>query len=320
MFRRKKVLVTGGTGLVGSHVVEELLKFNADVTITLHNTPNFFGEQINVVKADLTDYEQCTQAVKGMDYIIHCAALSGGLGKHQSDPLSTLKPNLRMTLNILEAIEQYPPECFHFTSNNSVYPDGNHPMKENEVQVPTWGLAAHYSQIKLLGETYCRHLYERKNIKIAITRGGNAYGKHDNYDPLGSHTVPANIRKAVERQNPFVIWSDGNSVRDYTHASDIAKGILLSMEKYAIADPINIASGRAASVNELVQLICKLDGYDDVKFIHDLSKPGGPKTKLMDTAKMKEKLDFSPKVNLEDGLKEAIEWFRENAYSNEKHS
>jgi GDP-L-fucose synthase len=315
VYKGKNVLVTGGTGLVGSHVVEELLKQDANVTITTHTKENIFPSSVKAIHADLTNMESCRSAVKDRDYVIHCAAVSGGLGKHKTDPLSTLKPNLRITANILEAIEEYPPDVFHFTSNNSVYPDEDHPMREGEARPPITGLASHYSQLKLLGESYCRILFEKKNIKIAITRGGNAYGKNDNYDPESSHTVPANIRKAVERQNPFVIWGYGTNIRDYTHASDIAKGILRAMEMYAVADPVNIATGVATSVNELVRKTCVIAGHNSVKFSHDTSKPGGPNVKLMDTTKMKEKLKFSPQVSLETGLKESVDWFVNNVYN-----
>lgn len=311
------MLVTGGTGLIGSHVVEELLKRQANVIVTTHQKESIFGDSVNAIQADLTSIEACRSAVREKDYIIHCAAVSGGLGRHLSDPLSTLKPNLRITTNILEAIEQYPPDVFHFTSNNSVYPDEDHAMKEEEARPPITGLASHYSQLKLLGESYCRILFERKNIKIAITRGGNAYGKNDNFDAESSHTVPANIRKAVERQNPFVIWGDGTNIRDYTHASDIAKGILRAMELYAVADPVNIATGIATSVNELVRKICVIAGHNTVRFTHDNSRPSGPNVKLMDVTKMKEKLRFTPQVSLETGLKESVNWFVKNVYSKE---
>jgi GDP-L-fucose synthase len=317
VFKHKNVLVTGGTGLIGSHVVEELLKQQANVTISVHTKQNIFPGSVTAVQTDLTNMASCRTLVKDRDYIIHCAAVSGGLGKHSNDPLSTLKPNLRMTANILEAIEEYPPEVFHFTSNNSVYPDEAHPMNEEEARPPITGLASHYSQLKLLGESYCRILFERKSIKIAITRGGNAYGKNDNYNPESSHTVPANIRKAVERQNPFLIWGDGTNIRDYTHASDIAKGILRAMEVYAVADPVNIATGIATSVNDLVKKICVIAEHNAVRFEHDTSKPGGPKVKLMDTAKMKEKLGFMPQVSLDRGLKESVQWFVDNVYANE---
>jgi nucleoside-diphosphate-sugar epimerase len=298
-------------------VVEQLLGQQANVTITTHLKHNIFSDRVEAINANLEDLESCKAAIKDRDYVIHCAAVSGGLGKHFKDPLSTLKPNLRITANILEAIEEYPPDVFQFTSNNSVYPDGEWPMKEDEARPPVHGLAAHYSQLKLLGETYCRILFERKNIKIAITRGGNAYGRNDNYDSEQSHTVPANIRKAVERQNPIVIWGDGTNVRDYTHASDIAKGILRAMERYAVADPVNIATGIPTTVDGLVKKICEIAGYNPT-LTHDASKPSGPKVKLMDTTKMEEKLGFSSQTTLDEGLRDSINWFIDNIYSNEK--
>ena len=110
MWTNKKVLVTGGTGLVGSHCVNELLKKNCNVKILIHNTPNFFGDAVECINGDLTNYETASNAIKDVDYVIHAAAQSGGLGKNLNDPLSTLIPNARMNLNILEAIEKNPPE------------------------------------------------------------------------------------------------------------------------------------------------------------------------------------------------------------------
>jgi len=312
LWKRSKVLVTGGTGLIGSHCVEELIAKGANVRITVHDRPNIFGDKVETVKADLTDLETCFNVVKNVDYIIHAAAQSGGLGRNQTDPISTLIPNARMNLNILEAIQKHPPEVFHFTSNNSIYPDLDKPMMEEEAVVATSGIASHFSQIKILGENHCRYLFEKYNIKISITRGGNAYGENDNFHPITSHTVPANIRKVVERQNPILIWSNGTSIRDYIHATDLAKGILLTMEKYPNADPINIATGIGTTVNDLVKLICKLDNFDDAVIQYDLTKPGGPRYKLLDISKAKRILNYEPEITLEKGLQRTISWFKKN--------
>jgi len=312
LWKRSNVLVTGGTGLIGSHCVEELLSKGANVKITVHNRSNVFGDKVETVNADLTDPGACFQIVKNVDFIIHAAAQSGGLGRNQNDPISTLIPNARMNLNMLEAIQEHPPEVFHFTGNNSIYPDFEKPMKEDEAVVATRGIASHFSQIKILGENHCGYLYEKHNIKISITRGGNAYGENDNFDPITSHTVPANIRKVVERQNPLVIWSDGTGVRDYIHATDLARGILLTMEKYPTADPVNIATGVGTTVNDLVDLISKIDNFDKEVIKHDLTKPGGPKTKLLDISKAKRILGYETQITLEEGLKRTISWFRKN--------
>ncbi|MGY5146759.1 MAG: NAD-dependent epimerase/dehydratase family protein [Candidatus Nitrosopumilus sp. bin_7KS] len=316
MWKNKRVLVLGATGLVGSHCVEALLKKNTNITIFTHKKPNFFGDQVEEISGDLTEPETCHKLLKDFDFIIHAAAQTGGLAKNQNDPISTLIPNARMNLNILEAVEKNPPDVFHFSSNNSIYPDVDWPLKENEAQVPISGIASHYSQIKILAENHCRYLYDKKNIQISITRGANAYGPHDNFDPITSHTVPANIRKVVERQNPMVIWSDGSALRDYIHGQDLADGILLTMEKYHTAEPINIATGIHTSVSELVKLICKIDGFEDAKLEYDKSKPGGPKMKLMSTEKAKRILNYTSKISLEDGLHNTINWYKENITKN----
>lgn len=312
MWKNKTVLVTGGTGLVGSHCVEALLEKKCNVKIVAHKKSNIFGDKVEYIQGDLTKPETANQVIKNVDYVIHAAAQSGGLGRNLNDPLSTLIPNARMNLNILEAIETNPPEIFHFSSNNSIYPDVEYPVKEDGAVVPTSGIASHYSQIKILGENHCRYLYEQKNMKISITRGGNAYGPRDNFDLNSSHTIPANIRKVVEKQSPLVIWSDGKALRDYIHARDLADGILLTMEKHTNADPINIATGIHTSVNELINLICKIEQFKDVKIENDLTKPGGPKMKLMDTKKAEKILNYQSKITLEEGLKETIAWFKEN--------
>ena len=312
MWKRSKVLILGGTGLIGSHFVEELIKKQADVTITLHNRSNHFGDKVNTVLADLTIAEACQKIINDWDYVIHAAAQSGGLGRNQNDPLSTLIPNARMNLNILESIEMNPPEVFHFSSNNSMYPDVNYPVKEDEISIPAYGISSHYSQIKILGENHCRYLYEKKGIKISITRGGNSYGKYDNFDPVTSHTIPANIRKVVEKQSPIIVWSDGEALRDYTHARDIAKGSLLAMEKHPYADPINIATGKATSVIELINLICSIDGFENAEIKYDQTKPGGPRSKLLDNEKAKKMLNFEPEISLEEGLRETISWYKKS--------
>ncbi len=310
MWKNKTALVLGGTGLVGSHCVEQLLERGCNVKIVLHERPNIFDDKVETVNGDLTNRETCFKLINNVDFVIHAAAQSGGLGRNLYDPLSTLIPNARMNLNVLEAIEKNPPEVFHFCSNNSIYPDVSYPVKEDDIFIPSTGIASHYSQLKILGENHCRYLFDMKKIKISITRGANAYGPNDNFDPVTSHTIPANIRKVVERQNPLVIWANGTGIRDYIHARDLAEGILLCMENHPKADPVNIATGKSTSVNDLIKLLCDLDDFHNPTIKHDPTKPGGPKAKLLNFEKAKKILGYETKISLKDGLKETIDWFK----------
>ena len=175
-----------------------------------------------------------------------------------------------------------------------------------------------YAGIKRMGELQAKFYHENSSIKTAITRGGNAYGEHDKYDLETSHVVPALIRKAVEKQKPLIVWGDGSQIRDYTHAEDIASGILLALEKYAISDPINIATGVKTTTKDLINMICEIAGYEKPEIIFDTSKPTGQKTKLIEISKSKQKLGFEAKISLEEGLTRSIRWYEENVH-NKRH-
>ena len=316
MYKNKRVLVTGGTGLIGSHVVEELLNLGANVRITEHIRSNFHGDSVESLKGDLTSFDFCKTAVKNMDFVIHCAALSGGLGKHLGDPMSTFFPNLTMNTNLMEAAYLENVDRYEFTSNNSVYPTSEFTMTEDRgTEGDPFPLG--FAGIKRMGELQSKFYNENSEMKVAITRGGNAYGEHDKYTLETSHAVPALIRKAVEKQKPLVVWGDGSQVRDYTHASDIARGILLTLEKRATADPVNLGTGIGTTTKDLINLICKIANYDDPEIIFDTTKFGGQKTKLVELTECKEKLGFEAKISLQEGLERSIRWYEENVQNKE---
>jgi len=313
-WKNKYVLVTGGTGLVGSHVVEQLLNRGSTVRITEHIRANFFGDSVEVFKGDLTNFDFCQKAVKDMDYVIHCAALSGGLGKHLGNPMSTFFPNLIMNTNLLEAAYRENVERYEFISNNSVYPTSEDTMTEDRgTEGEPFPLG--FAGIKRMGELQSKFYYENSEMKVAITRGGNSYGEHDKYELETSHAVPALIRKSIEKQKPLVVWGDGTQVRDYAHAEDLARGILLALEKYAIADPVNIGTGIGTTTNDLVNLICKIANYEKPEIVFDTSKYGGQKTKLVELTKCKQKLGFKAEISIQTGLERSIRWYEENVHN-----
>lgn len=314
MYKNKNVLVTGGTGLVGSHIVEQLLKQGSNVRITEHRRKNFFGDSVEVIKGDLVNFDFCKQAVGGMDYVFHAAAESGGLGKHLNNPLSTFFPNLIMNTNLLEAARQENVERYEFTSNNSVYPTSDESMTEDRGSEGE-PFPIGFASIKRMGELQAKLYAENTNMKIAITRGGNCYGEHDKYGLETSHAIPALIRKAVEKQNPFVVWGDGTQIRDYIHAEDLAKGILLALEKHAVADPINLGTGIGTSTKDIVHLICEIAGYENPNIHFDTSKLAGQKIKLVDLTKCREKLGFTAKISLREGLERSIKWYKDNVHN-----
>lgn len=312
MFENKKVLVTGGTGMIGSHLVEILLQKNTDVRIIVHNRnmPNeLINKKIKIIVGDLTDKNFVKNAMKEIDYVFHLAAFTGGLGRTSMHPASTLTPNLLMDGNMLEAAREENVERFLYGSCACIYPDSINDLSENDAwkgEPPQ--VHASYSWSKRMGELQSISYHKEYDMKIAIVRPSNSYGPRDNFDPNASHVISALILKAAKRINPFIIWGDGSPIREFIYAKDAAKGMLLAMEKYCVADPVNLASGEYITIGELAKKIINLYHYNP-KISFDTSKPSGQKRRVLTNNKGKATIGFKSETSLDDGLKATIDWY-----------
>jgi len=312
MFAERTVLVTGGTGLIGSHFVEELLQLGARVRIVVHRRPSTFGDAVETLSGDLTRWETCTRAVAGVDVVVHAAGVSGGSKYVTVAPVAMFTDSLLMNTLILEAARRAGVERFLFVSNSSVYAPSDPPLKEADA----WGATTRGApenetgMVKRVGETQCALYARTSSMRIAISRGGNAYGANDNFDLESSHVVPALIRKAVERQDPYVLWGSGEALRDFIHARDIARGGLFLLEHHCVAEPVNVATGVPTRILDLARLILELAGHESAELKLAGNAPPASPAKRLDVTKMRE-LGFEPKISLRDGVRQTIEWFRE---------
>jgi GDP-L-fucose synthase len=153
---------------------------------------------------------------------------------------------------------------------------------------------------------------EEFGMRIAIARPYNAYGPRDDFDPRTSHVIPGLIHRLLAGEDPFVVWGSGNQSRAFLYVEDFARGLMLTAEKYAVAEPINIGANRETTIRELVELIVALSGLAP-QVEYDRSKPEGQPRRNCDTRKMKAVLDWEPEVSLEEGLRRTIEWYRGQA-------
>lgn len=312
MYEGKKVLVTGGTGLIGSHLVQLLIERGASVRTVVHSrTPPIKLENVEILKGDLTRRNACLKAVKGAEYVFHLAAFVGGVGRNVAHPAGMFTPNVLMNTQMLESARLENVERYLYTSSACIYP-GNleYFVEDRGWDAPPAQSNASYGWVKRIGEFQAQAYSEEYGMKTAIVRPTNAYGPRDNFDLKTSHVIPALIRKAVEKQDPFVIWGSGESTRDLIHAKDIARGMLLALEKYAVADPVNLATGRSVKIKDLAHLILKLCGYENAKVVFDKNSPTGQLVRRVSTAKANEKIGFVAQISLEEGLKETINWYK----------
>src|SRR5579883_2100268 len=305
-YQGKRVLVAGGTGLIGTHLIQSLLQQEARVRATLHQKQRVIqDDRIEYVSCDLTQYNDCQTAVDGIDYVFLCAANTSGAAVMAHNPIAHITPNLLINAQVLEAACLAKVERLLFVSSTTVYPAVTHPVKETEAFVGEphdsyFGVGWMKRYIEKLAQFY----YQRYGLKIAIVRPTNAYGPYDKFDDERAHVLPALIRRALAKHDPFEVWGDGTAIRDFIYVTDLVEAMLGALEHCANCEAINIGSGQSISIREAVATILKLTGHTNAQTIYDASKPTTIPIRLVDLTQARARLNFSPKVSFEEGYSE----------------
>lgn len=310
-YKNKKVLVTGGTGFLGVNLILELLNRGAKVRATIHKkTPILKDKRIQYMKCELTKKQDCLAAVKNMDFVFHCAASTSGALMIRDYPLTHITENILLNSLMLEASFFAKVKRFLFVSSSIVYPPLDHPMREEEAfQGDPYDLYFGVGWMKRYVEKLSEFYHRRYQMNIALIRPTNVFGPYDKFDLKTSHVLPALIRRAVERQNPYEVWGDGSAVRDFIYVADMVQAMLLALEKAADCKAVNFATGRLVSIKESVELILRYTGHTDAKLAFDPSKPTTIPKRLLDLTGAQEILGYEAKVSFEEGLKKTIDWY-----------
>ncbi len=310
-YQGKKVLVTGGTGFVGTNFVEELLRQGAEVRVPVHTRPLIVNDPgIETVQADLAQLEDCRRAMRGIQYVFHAAGAVSAAAVTAGNPMSAITQNLILTAHCLEGAWMEGVERFQVFSSSTGYPAADHPITEDEMwSGPTYPAYFGYGWMRRYLERISEFVVSKSSMKIALVRPSAVYGRWDNFDPIASHVIPALIRRAVEKQNPYVVWGTGEEVRDFLHITDLVRGCLIMLEKHATCDPVNLGYGSAVTVKQIVQIILKAAGHEKAELVFDTTKPSTIPFRMVDTSKAKRLFGFEPNVKLEDGLADTITWY-----------
>lgn len=304
--RKKKILVTGGKGFLGSAVVDALLK---------HKVPK---KQIRVTdskKDDLRNLENCKRVVEGMDIVIHLAAKVGGIGLNKEKPGELFYDNIIMGTQLMEAARLAGVEKFVSIGTVCAYPNITPiPFKEKDLWngYPEDTNAPYGLSKKMLlvqGDAYKKQYGFNSIFLLPV----NLYGQRDNFEPIRSHVMPALIRRvanAKKEKLPFIeVWGTGKATREFLYVEDAARGIVLATQKYNDTAPVNLGSGMEISIKELITLICKIMGYKgEVRW--DKTKPDGQPRRCMDTTKAEKEFGFKAKVDFDQGLRKTINWYK----------
>lgn len=310
LYSNKKVLVTGGTGLIGRPLVEKLIETGASVRIVSLDDPSRAHPDAEFMRLNLTRFDNCLKACKEMDFVFHLAGIKGSPEMTAKKPASFFVPTILFNTNMMEAAWQCDVERYLFTSTIGVY-SPSEIFHEDDVWKTFPSENDRFAGwAKRMGELQSEaYKIEYGWDKIAIVRPANVYGPYDNFDPKNAMVIPSLIRRALDGENPLSVWGDGSPVRDFIHASDVAEGMLLALEK-GLGQPINLGCGKGVSIKEIVNIIVNnMDNKPDV--IWDKSKPSGDKKRLMDISRA-QAIGFKPKISIEEGIKQVMKWYKEN--------
>ena len=314
----KKVLVTGGAGFIGSYLVEELVADGAEVTVVdnldtgrIENLSTVRGS-IRFIEADLTDKCVAEEVTTGVEIVMNLAGKAYGFEYSMMHHGEMLTSNALINLNVLEAARRNGIERFLVVSSSCIYPD-------NAV-VPTPDLDTFeglpesvnegYGWAKRIAELQARYYAREYNMQVAIVRPFNPYGGRYRWQGDKSHVIPALVKKVMDGNNPVVVWGSGNQRRNFVHVRDVAIGMKLVLQHYACADPVNLAFEETISLRDLIYKIIDLSGRKNVEVVFDTSKPEGRPIKSADSSKLRRVVPgFSPRILLEEGLEEMIQWY-----------
>jgi GDP-L-fucose synthase len=302
----KRVLVTGGSGFLGSRIVEKLrTKSPAEIFVPRR------------VKYDLVQGENVLRLYDDArpDIVIHLAAQVGGIAANRANPGKFFYNNLMMGAQMMEYGRQRAVQKFVAIGTICAYPKYTPvPFKEEdlwngypeETNAP-YGLA---KKMLLVQAQAYRQQYSFNAIFLLPV---NLYGPGDNFDLETSHAIPAIIRKCVDAVNrgsqEVVLWGTGSATREFLHVDDAAEGILLAAERYNGSEPVNLGAGMEISIKELATVIAKHSGFKG-RIVWDASKPDGQPRRMLDVTRAQEFFGFRARVPFEQGLLETIRWYQ----------
>jgi GDP-L-fucose synthase len=311
-YKNKRVLVTGGTGLIGRPLVERLVEFGANVVVVSLDDPSRAPHGVTFVRADLREFSNCMDACQNKDIVFHLAGIKGSPVLNQKQPASFFVPTITFNTNMMEAARRRGVKRFLYTSTVGVYAQAE-VFHEDDVWKTFPSENDRFAGwAKRMGELQAEsYKIEYSWDKISIVRPANTYGPFDNFDPQTAMVIPSLINRALSGENPLTVWGDGSPIRDFIYSRDVAEGMLLAVEK-GVNVPVNLGSGTGVTIKQIAEAIVKHIPGKPVEIVWDKTKPKGDIRRLMDIKRAKKLLGFKPKYSLERGIKETIEWYLKN--------
>jgi len=320
-----RVLVTGGAGFIGSHIVDELMEEGFDVTVIDNldtGRPDNLAHHQNkknfhFVKGDIRDFDPVKKTMKDINAVFHEAALAS-VTRSVKDPILTNDINVGGTLNLLKASSDLGVKRFVFASSAAIYGGTRSPLKkEDAILNPT----SPYGVSKLAAEHYVHVFHTVYGLETVCLRYFNVYGPRQNVDIRGSYGGAISIfTNRILKGLPPTIYGDGEQTRDFVYVKDAVQANMLALKKKkAVGEAFNIATGKKISVNQVAEALKDIMNRKDLKTIYTDPRPTDIRHGYADIGKAKKILGYNPKFLIKEGLTELVNWYTKNRHLHDGH-
>jgi len=313
--KHENILVTGGAGFIGSHIVDRLMEEGFDVTVIdnldtgrLENIAHHENKkEFHFVRGDIRDFDLVKETMRDIDAVFHEAALAS-VTRSVKNPILTNDINVGGTLNLLKASSDLGVKRFVFASSAAIYGDAESPLKkEDMVPNPT----SPYGVSKLAAENYVRVFYRAYGLETICLRFFNVYGPRQNVDIHGSYggAISIFINRILKRLPP-IIYGDGKQTRDFVYVKDVVEANMQALKKKnASGEVFNISTGKKISVNQVAEALKDIMNRKDLKTVHTDPRPTDIRHGYADISKAKQILGYNSKFSIKEGLTELVDWY-----------
>ncbi len=345
-WKEKKVLLAGGAGFIGSHMLQQLIELGAIVTVADNLSTGSLENVLSVWKkfgykpkktgrhdnlrfgkhtfkyVDFHNFDDTKKVISKHQIVIHLAATIGGRGYIDSHPADCCN-NFSINDNVIRSSYLAKVDRIVYASSACVYPmdlqekyHSKYLLKEADAFKNGWANCdVEYGWAKFMGEIELNAYYNQYGLKSATVRYLTAYGPGEN----DTHAIMALIKRALLKEDPYTIWATGEEDRGFTYVTDIVKGTLLAAEKVTNGDALNIGVEERYKLKEAAQLIFEITGFKPKEIFFDKSKPKGVTSRALDMSHTKKVLNWYPETSFEEGLKLTIEWMKETLKNGQRH-
>ena len=317
-FRGRTMAVTGGAGLIGSYLCDEVAAMDTRVVVIddfskgMRSNLVTCADRIEIREGDLENLPFAKEALADADVVFHLASRAYGIGYGQGHHLETMAHNERITSNLMSALAESRPKHLVVASSSCVYRDDGPdtvreaPVFEGEPEMANWG----YGWAKRFLEQKTSMLARETGIPVTIVRPFNIYGERYRWVGAYSQAIPMLIKRILDGEDPVVVWGSGRQRRTYLHAHDCARVMMRLAEMGYAAEPVNVGLKQTVSIKELVEMICRVSGRSP-EIAFDTTKPEGRFVKSADESRLRGVLGDFPivTIELEDGLRRMLDWY-----------